>query len=78
MSDKNMDDAFEEWWEGDPDDEPIDFVSKKQAKQIFTAGYLWGSRRPVFQMSAAQLAVLTKMIREQIERENNENLSNRK
>jgi hypothetical protein len=68
-----MDKAFEEWWVGDPDDEPIDYVTKKQAKEIFTAGYLLGSRRPVWQMSAAHLAVLTKMIRQKIEQEKNEN-----
>lgn len=69
MKDKNMDQAFRDWWEGDPDDEPIDYVTKKQAKEIFTAGYLWGSRRPVWQMNATHLAILTRMIREQIEKE---------
>lgn len=71
-----MDRAFEDWWKGDPDDKPIDYVTKKQAKKIFTAGYLWGSRKPIWQISASSLAVLTRMIREQIEKEKNENLSN--
>jgi hypothetical protein len=75
MKDKNMDQAFKDWWEGDPDDEPIDYVTKKQAKEIFTAGYLWGSRRPVWQMSVSHLAALKRLIREEME---NENLSNRK
>ena len=75
MKDKNMENAFKEWWAGDPDDEPIDYITKKQAKEIFTAGYLWGSQKPVWQMSAVHYQVLVRMIKQKIEEEKNENLS---
>ncbi len=72
-----MEYAFKTWWDGDPDDEPIDYVTKKQAKEIFTAGYLLGSRKPVWQMSLAHYEALGKMIKRKME-EQSENLSDSK
>ena len=69
MTDKQMKEDFETWWTGDPDDEPIDYVTKKQAKEIFFAGYRRGSRKPVWQMSVAQYQAFFKMIKKQIEEE---------
>lgn len=70
--DSDFEEAFNTYWEpdaDDPDDEPITDVSRDRAKQIFLSGYLFGRRKPVYQMSAMQYQVLVKMIREQIEKE---------
>lgn len=69
MTDESMDEAFESWWEGDPDDEPITGVSKEEAYKVFIAGYLWGSRKPVYQMGLSQYEMLVKMIRKKLEEE---------
>jgi len=64
---QELDEAFEDWWEGDEDDEPITEVSKEFAKEIFTAGYEMGSRKSVFQMSKSQMDIFVRMINQKIE-----------
>ena len=64
MSKKDKERAFNDWWTGDSDDEPITDVSKKRAKEIFLAGYAFGSRKPVYEMSASQYQAMVKMIKE--------------
>lgn len=66
---KELDEAFEDWWEGDEDDEPITDVSKDRAMEIFAAGYNMGSRKNIFQMNKSQYDVLVRMIKKQIEEE---------
>ena len=71
--DLDFEQAFSTYWEvdeDDPDDEPITDVSRERAKQIFLSGYLFGRRKPVYQMSAVQYQALVKIIRAQIEKEN--------
>lgn len=68
--DLDFEEAFNNYWDGDEDDnEPITDVSRDRAKGIFLSGYLFGRRKPVYQMSAAQYQVLVKLVREQIEKE---------
>ena len=68
--DLDFEDAFNYYWEGDEDDnEPITDVSRDRAKEIFLSGYLFGRRKPVYQMSAVQYQMLVRLIREQIEKE---------
>lgn len=68
--DVDFEEAFKYYWEGDEDDdEPITDVSRERAKQIFLSGYLFGRRKPVYQMGAAQYQALVKLIRAQIEKE---------
>ena len=73
MNDKNFEEAFKLWWEPDPDEPDADLpypdISKEKQRAIFLAGYMWGSRKPVYQMSAMQYAVLVKMIEEKIRKE---------
>lgn len=69
--DLDFEEAFQYYWEGDEDDgdEPITDVSRDRAKEIFLSGYLFGRRKPVYQMGAMQYQALVKMIRAQIEKE---------
>lgn len=68
--DLDFEEAFKYYWEGDEgDDEPITDVSRDRAKQIFLSGYLFGRRKPVYQMGAMQYQALVKLIRKQIEEE---------
>jgi hypothetical protein len=68
--DLDFEEAFNYFWEGDEgDDDPITDVSRDRAKGIFLSGYLFGRRKPVYQMSAVQYQMLVKLIREQIEKE---------
>jgi hypothetical protein len=67
--DLDFEEAFNSYWEGDEDDEPITDVSRDRAKEIFLSGYLFGRRKPVYQMSAVQYQMLVRLIREQIEKE---------
>ena len=67
--DLDFEEAFNYYWEGDEDDEPITDVSRDRAKEIFLSGYLFGRRKPVYQMSAVQYQMLVRLIREQIEKE---------
>ena len=73
MSD-SFEEAFNEWWNPDPDDEgdlPYTDISKDKQRAIFLAGYMWGSRKPIHQMNASQYAVIVKMIEEKIRKEKN-------
>jgi len=68
--DLDFEEAFNYYWDGDEDDnEPITDVSRDRAKEIFLSGYLFGRRKPVYQMSAVQYQMLVKLVREQIEKE---------
>ena len=53
MNDKNFEEAFKLWWEPDPDEPDADLpypdISKEKQRAIFLAGYMWGSRKPVYQ-----------------------------
>lgn len=72
MADKDMDEAFKDWWEVDPDDEdyePMPDVTEERARDIFMAGYMYGSRKPIYQMNATQYAVIVRMIEEKIRKE---------
>lgn len=70
---KNFDEAFNEWWEPHPDDGECDLpykdISKEKQRAIFLAGYLWGSRKPVYMMNATQYALIVKSIEEKIRKE---------
>ena len=73
-----MTDSFEEafnlWWEPDPDEEsdlPYPDISKEKQRAIFLAGYLWGSRKPTWQMSISQYTSIVKAIEEKIRKEKN-------
>lgn len=69
-ADKDFEEVFGYYWDGDEgDDEPITDVSKDRAREIFLSGYLFGRRKPVYQMSATQYQVLVKMIEEKIRKE---------
>ena len=69
MSD-SFEEAFEAWWEDDEEgDLPYADISKEKQRAIFLAGYLWGSRKPVYQMSVTQYAVIVKAIEEKIRKE---------
>ena len=63
---ENFEEAFNEWWEPDPDegytDLPYPDIDKEKQRAIFLAGYLWGSRKPVYQMSVTQYTAIVKAI----------------
>jgi hypothetical protein len=72
MTTENFEEAFNTWWEPDSDEEsdlPYPDISKEKQRAIFLAGYLWGNRKPTWQMSAAQYAAIVKMIEEKIRKE---------
>ena len=73
MNTDNFEEAFNTWWEPDPDEEDADLpykdISKKKQRAIFLAGYLWGNRKPTWQMSVSQYTAIVKMIKEQILKE---------
>jgi hypothetical protein len=72
MTTDNFEEAFNTWWEPDPDEEsdlPYPDISKEKQRAIFLAGYLWGNRKPTWQMNAAQYAAIVKMVKEQIRKE---------
>ena len=72
MNTDNFEEAFNTWWEPDPDEEsdlPYPDISKEKQRAIFLAGYLWGKRKPTWQMNAAQYAAIVKMVKEQILKE---------
>ena len=72
---EDMDDraqAFEDWWNGDEEDEPITDISKDRAAEIFFDGYEMGSRKSVYMMSESQQKLLIKMIGEKIRAEERE------
>jgi hypothetical protein len=72
MSQDNFEEAFKTWWNPDPDEEsdlPYPDISKKKQKAIFLAGYLWGSRKPIYQMSATNYMVIVRAIEEKIRKE---------
>lgn len=70
--DKELEEAFNLFWEGDEGDEPITDVSKKRAKEIFRTGYMFGRRKPIYQMNASQYHMLVKMIGDNIRSEQRE------
>lgn len=73
MNADNFEEAFNTWWEPDPDEEEADLpykdISKKKQRAIFLAGYLWGKRKPTWQMSVSQYMAIVKMVKEQIRKE---------
>ena len=73
MNTDNFEEAFNTWWEPDPDEEEADLpykdISKEKQRAIFLAGYLWGNRKPTWQMSVAQYTAIVKMVKEQIRKE---------
>ena len=76
---EDMDDraqAFEDWWNGDEEDEPITDISKDRAAEIFFDGYEIGSRKPVYMMTEAQQKLLIKMVGEKIRAEEREACAN--
>lgn len=73
MENSSFDDAFEEWWkdDGEGGDLPYPDISKDKQRAIFLAGYLWGSRKPVYQMSVSQYTSIVKAIEAKIREEKN-------
>ena len=69
---EDMDDkaeAFEDWWNGDEDDEPITDISKDRAAEIFFDGYEMGSRKPVYMMTESQQKLLMRMMGDKVKAE---------
>jgi len=73
MKDMNFEEAFNLWWEDDEDggDLPYKDISKKKQRAIFLAGYLWGNRKPTYQMSLAEYTSIVKAIEQKIREEKN-------
>ena len=69
MTKDEKEQSFEDWWHGDDGDEPITDVAKDRAKEIFMAGFHFGSRKPIYMMSQAQYQVIVKLIEEKIRKE---------
>jgi hypothetical protein len=73
MTTDSFEEAFKLWWEPDPDDGegdlPYKDISKKKQRAIFLAGYLWGSRKPTWQMSVTQYTAIVRAIEEKIRKE---------
>lgn len=69
---EDMDDkaeAFEDWWNGDEDDEPITDISKDRAAEIFFDGYEMGSRKPIYMMTESQQKLLMRMMGDKVKAE---------
>ena len=79
MSTDSFEEAFNEWWMPDPDevsDLPYPDISKEKQRAIFLAGYLWGNRKPTYQMSVAQYASIVRAIEKKIREEKSEQQPN--
>lgn len=61
--------AFEDWWNGDEEDEPITDIPKHRAAEIFFDGYEIGSRKPIYMMNATQRKILMQMMSDKIRTE---------
>ena len=69
MEDNDFEEAFQNYWEGDEGDEPITDIAKDRVREIFLSGYLFGRRKPVYQMSAIQYQSLVRAVEEKIKKE---------